>query len=243
MIESIGAKAIEGAAASALEKSAEIAVQREMALLLQQQESMRLGEISSREILQREVISERESAAAEQLQSMLDVDSQSEDVLGNQAPSGAEATPAEGGEPHVSTDVREISKDLESAIESNRSIYEEAGVDVESPQRHSLAGDEFNYFKNNGIDGDLPCPDGRTNRERMSDGLAPYVDREGRLSKVELHHHQQQSRGPLIELDALTHRSKHSDLHPGLGRGEGRGEDPLWSQRVSEHWRQRASQV
>jgi RHS repeat-associated protein len=43
---------------------------------------------------------------------------------------------------------------------------------------------------------------GRTNKQRMEAGLAPY-DRQGR--KLELHHHQQDPSGPLIEMPARLH--------------------------------------
>ncbi len=65
-------KAIEGAVTAAVEKAADIQAARDMAIMLQQQESMRLGEITSREVIQREVVMERESKAVEEMQSRLD---------------------------------------------------------------------------------------------------------------------------------------------------------------------------
>ncbi len=245
MIELVGAKVIEGAAKAAVEKTAELQVQREMSLLLQQQETLRLGEIQAREVLSREVIAERESSAAEELQRRMDADSQATDPMSDTStnkPASAELKDTHTERVSLDSDLQIQHQEVrneEVGFGSNQVIYERANVDVNNPITQTLVDKDFQTFRNPRIDGDLICPDGLTNTERAQSGLAAYNDMDGRLVKVELHHHGQKQDGPLIELDALTHRSNHAELHPGLGKGEGRGEDYLWSQRVSEYWKQR----
>ena len=250
MIELIGAKAIEGALTAAVEKAAvekaaEIQVQRDMALLLQQQETLRVGEIQAREVLSREVIAERESSAAEELQRRMDAEAQATDPLADAStnkPASPEVKDAHDDRTSFDSDLRKSQQDVrneEVGFGSDRVIYERADVDVNNPITRTLVDREYQTFRIPEIEGDLICPDGLSNSERAQQGLASYRDIDGRLVKVELHHDGQKQDGPLIELDASTHRGHHAELHPGLGKGEGRGEDSLWSQRVSEYWKQR----
>jgi hypothetical protein len=67
----------------------------------------------------------------------------------------------------------------------------------------------------------------------MQDGKAPYVIRDGKPVRVELHHSRQNAEGPLFEISSPTHKVKTGQggeaLHPyktKLGRelnGEGSG--------------------
>ena len=76
----------------------------------------------------------------------------------------------------------------------------------------------------------------------MGNGEAPYVDRDGKQTKVELHYHGQQGDSPLVELDSDTHGKNEAVLHPNRGKDTGRGDDPQWNQKRGDHWQQRASE-
>lgn len=71
------------------------------------------------------------------------------------------------------------------------------------------------------IDNEVKTKDGSTvnNQERMKQGLAPYVEKNGKLEKVELHHSRQNNNGSLFELTESTHRKTKTGqgaeaLHP-----------------------------
>lgn len=83
-------------------------------------------------------------------------------------------------------------------------------------------------YVNNDIDLDMICPDGRSNRERMHSGKAPYIIRENADGlpepvKVELHHLTQReiitnpesemTHGALIEIPADVHDKYTKALH------------------------------
>lgn len=240
--------AAEKVASLAVRETMDVLAQKEVAMLLQQQEALRLGEITVREIAHGDAIAEREAAAVEEMQARLDAEARDamptaergpEDHArpGDSVPDHRESVP---GTNYELTEER--SRLVESISSAEKTIYENSGVDLANPVREQLADQLVDVFRNQQILPDLVGPDAQTNLERMESGLAPYIDSDGRLSKVELHHHQQQHEGPLVELDAVSHRSHHSDLHPRLEKGEGRGEDPLWSQKVAEHWKQRAAE-
>ena len=240
-------KAIEGAAASAVEKVADIQAQREMAIMLQQQETVRLGEITSREVVQREALIDRESNAVESMQARLDQEKAAVDSIPGEA--SRDSSPANevvlrnSGETGSQVDGVQNKGDFrESFTASESAIYEKSGVDLTKPVVEQLADKSIEVFRNKNILPELITPDGLSNLERMKDGLAPYVEFDGKLVKVELHHHRQNNDGPLIELDGSSHRSNQAELHPNQGRGEGRGDDPNWSQRASDHWKQRANE-
>lgn len=126
-------------------------------------------------------------------------------------------------------------------LESEK-IYENAGIDMEKHDTEKLADQEYEIYKLKDVDPSLEGPDGKTNAERMERGLAPYVLRDGKLVKVELHHHDQKGNGPLIEIDSDTHGEQGAVLHPHDGPGEGRGFDPHWDQKRSDHWQIRSKE-
>ena len=240
-------KAIEGAVTAAVEKAADIQGARDMAIMLQQQESMRLGEITSREVIQREVVMERESKAVVEMQSRLDqekaaVDSTPGDTSRDSSFANDVVLKNSGESASQSDGVHNAGDYREAFTSSESTIYDKSGVDLTKSVVEQLAEKSVEVFRNKNILSEMITPDGSTNLERMKDGLAPYVEVDGRLIKVELHHHRQNNDGPLIELDAFSHGSNRSELHPNQGKGEGRGEDTLWSQRVSEHWKQRSNE-
>jgi len=120
-------------------------------------------------------------------------------------------------------------------------VYNDAGVNLDALEKIELRGKEYSVFKTD-IDPQLEGPDGITNKQRMSEGNAPYVDKDGKLTKIELHHHEQMDQGPLVELDKDSHNNNEAVLHPGQGKGEGRGMDTQWDARRNEYWLQRAEE-
>lgn len=53
-------------------------------------------------------------------------------------------------------------------------------MDLDNLKTENLQGQEYTVYELE-IDPDLEGPDGRTNGERMTNGEAPYVDRNGKL--------------------------------------------------------------
>jgi hypothetical protein len=49
---------------------------------------------------------------------------------------------------------------------------------------------------------------GKTNAELMQSGGAPYVEKDGGLSQINLHHSRQHSQGTLFEVSNVTHQAK-----------------------------------
>lgn len=124
--------------------------------------------------------------------------------------------------------------------DKSKEVYEKANVDVKNLRVENLAGKEHQFHILNDIDPNLIGPNGETNLEKMKKGNAPYALREGKLEKVELHHHGQNNDGVLVELDKKTHNNNESVLHPNQNKDEGRGDDPDWNQKRKEHWEKRA---
>ena len=81
---------------------------------------------------------------------------------------------------------------------------------------------------------------GRTNLERMEQGLAP-LDKDG--NPIELHHVGQKMDSPLAELTRDEHRGKGNDtvLHNKQKESEINRED--FAKERAEHWKARAEQI
>ena len=76
---------------------------------------------------------------------------------------------------------------------------------------------------------------GRTNVERMRQGLAP-LGKDGK--PMELHHHRQRSKGPILELTSTLHRKHGADLHRYSRESEiDRAEFERWKK---GYWKRRA---
>ncbi|MBA1419453.1 MAG: hypothetical protein FAF03_00955, partial [Epsilonproteobacteria bacterium] len=93
------------------------------------------------------------------------------------------------------------------------------------------------YQRNIDLDTEFYNPRTRTtttNRELMSNGNAPFVEHNGQVEQVQLHHSRQDARGPLFEVTESTHNARTNEgreaLHPyttNRGRelnGQGSGE-------------------
>ena len=80
---------------------------------------------------------------------------------------------------------------------------------------------------------------GRTNAERVKQGLAP-LDKDG--NAIELHHIGQHADSPLAELTFDEHRGGGNDtiLHDKTKETETHGEGNTWDKERQEHWKGRA---
>jgi hypothetical protein len=80
---------------------------------------------------------------------------------------------------------------------------------------------------------------GRTNRERMEDGLAP-LDKNGK--PIELHHIGQKKDSPLAELTFNEHHCGGNDivLHDKKKESEVHGEGNTWGSEKERHWESRS---
>ncbi len=80
---------------------------------------------------------------------------------------------------------------------------------------------------------------GRTNAERIKQGLAP-LDKNG--NAIELHHIGQHADSPLAELTFEEHRGGGNDtiLHDKTKETETHGEGNTWDKERQEHWKGRA---
>ena len=78
---------------------------------------------------------------------------------------------------------------------------------------------------------------GRTNRERMEQGLAP-IGSDGK--PINLHHIGQRADSPLAELTETEHQDNYTDLHPYQGPTEVHGEGNNWQTERENHWETRS---
>jgi hypothetical protein len=86
----------------------------------------------------------------------------------------------------------------------------------------------------------------KTNLEKMNKGQAPYIEKDGELQLVELHHSRQKDNGPIFEVSKSTHKAKSGEggeaLHP-YGN-EKNPEDPVgrkaFNKERPEYWKNRA---
>ncbi|MTI83276.1 MAG: nuclease [Firmicutes bacterium] len=128
-----------------------------------------------------------------------------------------------------------IKNDLgETVIEvppAEKELYDEIGVDYEKIN-------DMEVFIRDDIDPNQTDALGRTNLERMEQGLAP-LDETGQ--SIELHHIRQNSEGPLVELKSVEHEGNFELLHPNLENPPiDRGE---FAKIRAEHWKARAEMI
>lgn len=89
------------------------------------------------------------------------------------------------------------------------------------------------------IDPDLKDDMGRTNLERMEQGLAP-LDENG--EPYNLHHIGQDSNSPLAELKNKTHKENDSVLHDSSMK-ESKIDRAEFAKERAEHWKARAEEI
>ncbi|MDK8643438.1 HNH/ENDO VII family nuclease [Niallia taxi] len=115
---------------------------------------------------------------------------------------------------------------------AEKQLYDEIGVDYEN-----ING--MDVYVRNDINPNQTDALGRTNLERMEQGLAP-LDETGQ--SIELHHIRQNPEGPLVELKSVEHEGNFELLHPNLDSPSAidRGE---FAKIRAEHWKARAEMI
>ncbi len=81
--------------------------------------------------------------------------------------------------------------------------------------------------------------DGKTNLERMKEGLSP-IGMDGKF--VELHHLKQKDNGMIVELTRTEHKQNHGVLHRYKGKGESEIDRKKFGEWKSEYWKARAKE-
>lgn len=117
--------------------------------------------------------------------------------------------------------------------EEEKTIYEKADLEpAEVNDRDALIKKDIDLNQEDDF--------GRTNLERMEQGLAP-LDKDG--NPIELHHVGQKMDSPLAELTRDEHRGKGNDtvLHNKQKESEINRED--FGKERAEHWKARAEQI
>lgn len=125
-----------------------------------------------------------------------------------------------------------VDEALKGASEAEKGIYEEAGLEkTVINEREVLARTNIDYNAKDQF--------GRTNLERMEQGLAPLVDGQ----PVELHHVGQEMDSPLAELTRTEHRGEgnYSVLHEA-GK-ESTINRNVFNAEKEAHWQSRAEQI
>jgi hypothetical protein len=112
-------------------------------------------------------------------------------------------------------------------------IYREAGLqEAEVGEKECLIRPDIDMEQKDGF--------GRTNRERMEQGLAPLTP-EGR--PYELHHIGQHQDSPLAELTMQEHRGKGNDTILHIKTKESEIDREEFSMERANHWQNRANEV
>jgi hypothetical protein len=162
----------------------------------------------------------------------------SDDVPGERKPDSGENADVQGLSEEEKTKIKETHTDWPDEIINSigsweeYKIYDEAGLKVEY-----VDGKPCLIRKD--IDMEQKDFNGRTNRQRMEEGLAPQ-DRNGR--PIELHHIGQKTDSPLAELKFEEHHCNGNDsiLHDKTKETEVHGEGNTWDQERQKHWETRS---
>jgi len=115
--------------------------------------------------------------------------------------------------------------------EEELEVYQKEGLE------ESTVNDKT-VLKDNSIDPNQIDANGRTNLERMKEGLAP-LDENGR--PYNLHHIGQKSDSPLAELKEGVHRKNDAVLHDKTNPSEIDRKE--FAKEKAEHWKARASEM
>ena len=215
------------------------------------QEGFRVGEMPETKGEGREILKQRESDAAEELIGKLDND---------EAPHGLETAESVETQEISEAQVGEESTEHVDGQESLRNtIKEETGWSDDIVNSIRNEG-EYGVYKNadlkegtvNGkqclqreIDPSFRDDFGRTNMERMQNGLSPYDAQSG--EKLELHHMGQKSDSPFAELRENTDHGdgNHRVLHEFKTESWRRepGSEQAYASQRTEYWKTRAQQL
>ena len=115
-------------------------------------------------------------------------------------------------------------------------IYQKAGLQEQQAEGRFC-------LQRNDIDWDRKDAMGRTNRERIEQGLAPLSpsDKTGKKT-IELHHIGQHPDSPLAELTWEEHRGKENYLILHTKGGESEIDRPIFDGERREYWKARAEE-
>ena len=80
---------------------------------------------------------------------------------------------------------------------------------------------------------------GRTNIERMEQGLAP-IGHDGK--SINLHHKDQTNNSDILEITATEHRKRYAELHTNTGQTPSQINRKEFSNWRSRYWRNRAKE-
>ena len=81
---------------------------------------------------------------------------------------------------------------------------------------------------------------GRTNVQRMEQGLAP-IGRDGK--SVNIHHIDQTNSGPVMEITATEHQQNYSNLHTNIGQEPSQIDRNAFSSWRKEYWQWRSKNL
>lgn len=121
---------------------------------------------------------------------------------------------------------------LENASPAEKEVYEKAALEkTEVNERETLMRTDLDY--------DAKDQFGRTNLERMEDGLSPLLNNE----PIELHHIKQEMDSPLAELTKEEHRGEgnYSILHDV--DKESTINRTIFNAEKEAHWKERAEEI
>jgi hypothetical protein len=93
-------------------------------------------------------------------------------------------------------------------------------------------------MNNNTFDPDFVDPRGRTNIQRMEQGLAP-IGYDGK--SVNIHHIDQTDAGPVMEITATEHQQRYVELHPNTGQLPSQIDRAAFDKWRREYWRWRST--
>lgn len=125
-----------------------------------------------------------------------------------------------------------VDESLSDASDEEKSIYEEANV-----EKSEVNGREV--LKRTDIDYDEKDEMGRTNLERMENGLAPLKDGK----PIELHHIGQDMDSPLVELTKDEHMKNGNDTILHDKQKESTIDRQEFKKEREEHWKARAEEI
>lgn len=132
---------------------------------------------------------------------------------------------------------KEIKKDSPYSDEINKYIRSKEELEIYK-KLDLQEGNDKPVLKDNNIDPNLKDSSGRTNLERMKQGLPP-LDKDG--SPYNLHHIGQEKDSPLAELPDKTHKENDKILHDKSKPSEiDRGS---FAKERAEHWKARAEEI
>lgn len=126
----------------------------------------------------------------------------------------------------------------ESVVNSIGSM-EEYGIYKEAGLVEKKVGEKYCLIRKD-IDMEQTDPFGRTNKERMEQGLAP-LEKSGR--PYELHHIGQRQASPLAELTMTEHRGKGNDTILHIKTKESEIDREAFGCERASHWENRAKEL